>query len=100
MFKQVSIELPGFKYPVCTLKELSIKQLRNAPKDGDDYALMLYAVECGLFNDAGDKVINEQFTIEQFEEIAPQSYIEVLAEAFTKLNAPSDQEALEIAKNY
>lgn len=98
MFKTIPITLPGFKYPNCKLRELSIKQLKDAPT-GEPIEIMFYAVECGLLNDKGDKVINSDYTIDKFIEDCPQSYIAILAEAFEELNSPDDAQALAAAKN-
>lgn len=99
MFKKLPVTLPGFKYEECNLRELSIKQLRDAPTSEDPIDLMFYAIECGLFNDKGDKVITSDYTIDKFIEDCPQSYIGILADAFSALNSPDDEQALSTAKN-
>tara|TARA_B100001059_G_scaffold219112_1_gene239920 strand:- start:752 stop:1051 length:300 start_codon:yes stop_codon:yes gene_type:complete len=98
MFKEIEVSFPGFKYPECKLRELSISQLRRAP-EGDAFETMLYAVECGLYNAAGDKVITSEYTLDNFTDDCPQSFIEKLASAFEELNSPNDEQALEVAKN-
>lgn len=99
MFKEHDVTLPGFKYEQCKLRELSIKQLKNAPSSDDPIDLMFYAIECGLFNDKGDKVITTDYTIDDFIEACPQSYIGILADAFSELNSPDDEQAIATAKN-
>lgn len=99
MFKTLPVKLTGFKYENCQLRELSIKQLKDVPQDKEPIELMFYAVECGLLNDKGDKVITSDYTIDDFIEDCPQSFIGILAEAFEQLNNPDDKQALEVAKN-
>lgn len=99
MFKKLPITLPGFKYEQCQLRELSIKQLKEAPTADDPIDLMFYFVECGLLNDKGDKVITSDYTIDSFIEDCPQSFLDILADAFEQLNNPDDKQALEVAKN-
>lgn len=99
MFKKLEVNLPGFKYETCFLRELSIKQLRDVPKSDEPIDLMFYAVECGLLNDKGDKIINSEYTIDNFIEDCPQSYIGILADAFSELNTPDENQVLATAKN-
>lgn len=99
MFKTLPITLPGFKYEKCQLRELSIKQLKEVPESGNAIDTMFYAVECGLLNDKGDKVITPDYPIEKFIEECPQSFIAILADAFEALNNPDDKQVLETAKN-
>jgi len=101
MFKTVDINLPGFKYPKCKLKELNIADMLKAGRiqAEDDTKAFFFMVEKGLINDAGDRVINDSYTVEQFCEEMPQSVMIALGEAVAKLNNNSDGEALAIAKN-
>jgi hypothetical protein len=101
MFKKIKVNLPGFKYPVCYLRELSISQLNEAYKqeDGTDLDTVLFALKCGLLNEAGDKVFNAEYTVEEFADESPGTFILKLSDAFTKLNVMDDEKALKTAKN-
>ena len=101
MFKKIKVNLPGFKYPVCYLRELSINELNQTYKMNDvsDLDLMLFAIDCGLLNEAGDKVFNGEYTIDTFANEVGSSMINTLSDAFTELNTVDDEKALEIAKN-
>jgi hypothetical protein len=101
MFKQVDVTLPGFKYPKCILRELTMAQMRECGQKhaDDDTEALLFMVEKGLRNEAGDLVFNESFTMQTFLNESPQSYFEILGQAVKELNDWTDEQELEIAKN-
>ena len=100
-FKREKVELPGFKYPVVYVKELSILQLARmqGAKVDNQFDLFLKGIATSLVNEAGDKVITQEYTIDDFASEIPQSYVNALADAFAKLNGTDDDKALETAKN-
>lgn len=103
MFKKVKVELTGFKYPVVYLKEMSIKQLnelyKSQSKDDSDLDMLLASLKFTMVNEAGDYIITDAYTIDDFAGDVPQSYIFKLSEAFTELNGTDETTALELAKN-
>lgn len=101
VFKKTEVALPGFKYPKVFVKELSVKQLREIQKKKfeDDIEMFLTSLSYCLVNEQGDRVITPEYTIDQFSEELPQSYINTLSEAFAKLNGADDEKALDLAKN-
>jgi len=102
-FKKVKVELPGFKYPVVYLREMSIRQLnelyKNQKEDQSDLDLLLNSLTYTLVNEAGDKIITPDYSIEKFADEIPQSCIFTLSEAFSELNGTSEDKAIELAKN-
>lgn len=102
-FKKVKVELAGFKYPVCYLREMSIRQLNELYKgqteDKSDLDLLLDSLKYTLVNEAGDKVITADYTVDDFADDVPQSSIFALSEAFTKLNGTDEEQAIDLAKN-
>lgn len=101
MFKTIDVELPGFKYPKCKLKELNIRDMIQASKlqHQDDTQAFLFMVEKGLINDAGDRVFGESYTLDQFMDEMPQSVMVLLGEAVTALNSTTESQDLNTAKN-
>lgn len=80
---------------------MTIAQARKVPKAAgeDGLDILFYIVENTLFNEAGDHVISDKYTIDEFAESVPQSYINLIAEAIQKLNSDTDEKQLEVAKN-
>lgn len=101
IFKKIEVEIPGFKYPKVFVKELSVRQLRDIQKKTfeDDIEMFLYSLSQCLVNEQGDKVINEDYTIDNFAEEFPQSYVNILSKAFADLNGAEDEKAMNLAKN-
>ena len=99
MFKQIAVELPGFKYSKVFVKELSVLQLNKVYKqmgeDDTDIDLLLTTLKFSLVDEAGKCIISDDYTLDQFADEIPQSQIVTLSEAYAKLNADSD---LDIAK--
>lgn len=101
-FKKIKVELPGFKYPVVFVRELSIRQLNEVYKNqasGTELDLLLNSFKHTLVNEAGDKIINNDYTIDQFADEVPQSYLVKLSDAFAQLNGEDEAATMERAKN-
>jgi len=101
LFKKIAVKIEGFKYPTVYIKELSVKQVREMSKQNfdNDIDSFLFGLSHCLINEQGDKVINADYTSEQLAEELPQSYMNKLADAFSKINSDDEETALELAKN-
>jgi hypothetical protein len=96
MFKKVPILLKGYKSEKFALKELSIAKAKKVmAKEGDDLDVLLAALEHSLIYEDGERVITDKYTLEDFEDDIPQSYLLDLADAYKKLN---DIDEIDIAK--
>lgn len=102
-FRKVKVELTGFKYPVVYLREMSIRQLNELYKgqseDKSDLDMLLDSLKYTMVNEAGDNVITEKYTIDDFADEIPQSCIFALSDAFSELNGTDEEQRIEIAKN-
>lgn len=100
-FNKIAVELPGFKYPVVYVKELSVRQIREiqSMKFNDDIEMFLKSLSYCLVNEQGDKVITADYTVDHFSDDLPQRFITKLSTAFASLNSDDEDTAVEIAKN-
>lgn len=91
MFKTVSVKLDGFKGEKFYLKELSIRQANEVMAcQGGDIDILLTALKYSLIDEDSNRVITPEYSVEQLADDLPQSYLNLLAEAYAELNKVDD----------
>ena len=99
-FNKLKVDMPGFKYPFVFVQELSIKQVNEIQKKKfeSDVDAFLGSLALCMINEAGDLIVTNDYTIDDFASDVPQSYVSRLADAFTALNSSDDEKDIETAK--
>lgn len=99
-FKKIKVSIPGFKYETVYVQELSLRQMNEINKATyeSDFDMFLASLAVSLVNEAGDRIITNEYTIDDFADAIPQSYIGTLSDAFTELNGGTEEKELESAK--
>lgn len=103
MFKEQELHLPGFKHETIILRELSLRAMAAVEKaqsdDDSSIELMFKQLEQMMHLPTGEKLCNDNYTIDDFADEIPMSQMDAIAEAFNQLNLTSEPAALDAAKN-